>query len=755
MKAKISLITFLIVSASLSLIVSAALAEGIFSDWAYATNDGNVPVILHVKTGENKYTEIQLEPGKGIVLPAGSQEVTAFPLKGRLAEGEQMSVKTNLFSETFNRLPHTITEPGKSIKFPRPSIAVTPEIRKGMKDDVVFAPGALAPVEEVREETKEEIKEEAKKEAPIDDKEFLHEQNKMYMEKKQRLEEIDPDSAEAGVISGALKIWEKDIDRMTKEAEYKYGPDWREQYRDSNGKLPGGFIEDDKSKLIKLKERRKEQQGKVDGLKSEFEELKKRLQPVEPRWEDRLTKDQKKFREKFIEEHGPSDTWDEETRKKYSEGFNGLTKESRKQWEKDKAEQAEVNRAIGRKIKEIAQEQAELNLMDEAIELQDKKVAEKPYLTGARQESPQGTEPLLQAIDEIEQMIRFVEAEEKKHNETIKKGRFMKGYYTELAGIPESELGRSVYILTGEDAWPSDYPEWLAQTIPGDTISGEISPYWHIVPKLKASVGHIQGNSEYYRKNPPAQEMNYLRKGLYEWQKALAEYHNALDNYYEVLANFVKYTRYYDRVRRDKLEEIDRKYAGRDNDKFQMAKYDVEVKAVEDWWQKLKPEEELYYNKLHSGEEAYNRVAKAAEAKMFNSLRDEFENSINITQKNKEYMGCEERLNDKKLEKSKRKNLEQQRDSLKKQIGDMIKNEQKARGENWRDRLRDPVTGELPGGLITDKGLDKLKTMYNKRKGRMAYQVGALGIEEDWANKPLPEDKLYNFLGVPVGKLRT
>jgi len=365
MKAKITLPIFLIVLASLFFVISISSAEGIYSDWAYAGNDGNIAVILHVKTGEDKYTEILLEPGNAIVLPAGSQKVTAFPAKGWLEEGDRMRVETNLFTEGFNRPGQVITEPGKSVKFPRPSVAVTPEMRKDMKDDVVFAPGALAPAEE------------AKEKAPIDDKEFLREQNRMYMEKKKRLEEIDPNSAEAGVIRGALKIWEKDIDRMTKEAEAKYGSDWREQYRDPNGKLPGGLIEDDKSKLIKLQERRKEQQGKVDGLKSEFEELKKQLKPVESRWEDRLTKDQREFREKFVEEHGPSDTWDEETRKKYSEGFNSLTGQSKKQWEEDKAEQVEVNRAIGKKIKAIAQEQAELNQMDEVIELQNKRVAEK------------------------------------------------------------------------------------------------------------------------------------------------------------------------------------------------------------------------------------------------------------------------------------------------------------------------------------------------------------------------------------------
>ena len=223
MKAKITLPVFLIVSATLSFIVSIALAEDvdIYSDWGFAINDGNVPVILHVKTGENKYTEIQLEPNKGIVLPAGSQKVTAFPVKGRLEKGERMRVETNLFIEGFNCPENIITEPGKSVKFPRPSIAVTPQMHKYMKEHgVVFAPGAIAPAEEAKEKT------------PIDDKEFLREQNKVYMERKKRLEEIDPNSAEAGVIGGALKIWEKDIDRMTKQAETKYGPDWREQYRD-------------------------------------------------------------------------------------------------------------------------------------------------------------------------------------------------------------------------------------------------------------------------------------------------------------------------------------------------------------------------------------------------------------------------------------------------------------------------------------------------------------------------------------------
>jgi hypothetical protein len=440
MKAKITPTILLIVLVGLSFIVSAASAKGIFVNWAFAVNKGNVPVILHVKTGENKYSEILLEPGQKMVLPAGSQKVTAFPAKGWLDEGDQMKVVTNLFSEDFWRPSKSITEPGKSVKFARPSVAVTPEMRKDMKDDVVFAPGALAEVEE-------------KEEAPIDDRERLLEQNEMYMEKQKRLEEIDPNGAEAEAIKDALKNWKEDLERMTKQAEAKYGTDWREHYRDSNGKLPGGFIEDDKSRLAKIQEKRKEQQNKVDGLRSEFEELKKQLKPVEPRWEDRLIKDQREFREKFIEEHGPPSTWDEETRKKYEEGFNELTKKSKEQWEKDKAEQSEINRAIGRKIKEIAQEQVELNSLDkEAKQLEARQKAKDEKLLKEAE-----TEPL-----EKEDEVATLAPEERKGMEGKPEEETRVGTECNYVNDFEGEVGPE-WSKTSTDKTPRGNRRFLGQ----------------------------------------------------------------------------------------------------------------------------------------------------------------------------------------------------------------------------------------------------------------------------------------------------
>jgi hypothetical protein len=742
MKAKITLLVFLIVSADLSFVTSISLAGGIFSDWAYAVNNGNVPVILHIKTGEDKYSEIQLEPGKSIVLPAGSIKVTAFPAKGYLEKTDRMEVVANLITEGYGDI---ITEPGKSVKFPRPSIAVTPEMRKQMRDDVTFAPGALAPAEEVKEAAKEE--------APIDDKEFLRKQNDMYIEEKNRLNEIEPDSAEAGVIGSALKNWGENIDRMTKEAEAKYGPDWREQYRDSNGKLPGGFIEDDKSRLIKLQEKRKEQQDKVDGLKSELEELTKQVKPVESRWEDRLAKDQQEFREKFIKEHGSPDTWNEETRKQYKEGFDDSSDKSKEQWEKDKAEQSDINKAIGKKIKEIADEQAELNQMNKVIEQQDKRLNEKPSAGPAIPAEPNETVSyLLSAFDEIDSMIREVEQARVKHYATLEGGRFMKCYYTKRTDIPESELGKSVYIITGE-GWPADYPQWLwipglSIIMTGETIAGTLRPYT-ITCKLENSFRFLRDNADYYRKHPPIREMNYLRDGMDKWRRAFIEYHNAMDIYYEKLAEYTKYNRYFRSIYESKIKELDMKYAGRENNGVLWAKYDVERKELEDWWKEIERIKDAVGEEIYSGAVA-QRVDKAQKVELFNGLDEEFSGAIKICKKNEEYIQLQERLQDKKLDKETRKQLKDESLRLEEEISKFIKDEEKSHGKNWMDRCRDPITGALPGGLVCDHGLTALKTMYNTRKGKMVFAVGEA---QPTASKKeaLPQDNLYTFLASCMG----
>ena len=112
-------------------------------------------IIDKIFNSQDKYSEIWLDPGKFVVLPAGSRKVTAFSVKAKLNEGDQMEVVTNLFEEDLKENRKSITESGKSVEFPRPSVAVTPERLKFLRDDAILAPGALAPVEDKKKDKKE------------------------------------------------------------------------------------------------------------------------------------------------------------------------------------------------------------------------------------------------------------------------------------------------------------------------------------------------------------------------------------------------------------------------------------------------------------------------------------------------------------------------------------------------------------------------------------------------------------------------
>ena len=180
----------------------------------------------------------------------------------------------------------------------------------------------------------------------------------------------------------------------------------------------------------------------------------------------------------------------------------------------------------------------------------------------------------------------------------------------------------------------------------------------------------------------------------------VAEYHNALDNYYETVAEYTKYVRYYGKLYYDGIEQLEAKYAGRDKDEILQAKYEVEKKTLEKQWEQAQEKMEVPYNKLHGDQEAYEKVNKASGVELFNDLWAEYGSIIDICIKNDSYMAQQEKLKDKRLDKKVRADLKKENAQLEKQILELIEKEQKQRGENWKDKCRNPVTGELPGGLL-------------------------------------------------------
>jgi PLAT/LH2 domain len=201
--------------------------------------------------------------------------------------------------------------------------------------------------------------------------------NETYMEDRARLEEIDPKGEEGELRKKRMVETEKAIaERIIKEVE-KYGTSWVDKYRDDKGVLPGGKLEDNKSRLIKLKDKQTTQQEKVTTLEENFERLKKETGGPGETAEQRLLMDQRKYREKFIDKHGSPFEWDEETRQKYSDDINDLTETSGTRWERDKEARSEKLRELGRTIKELAKEKAELNFLEKAVNKTKKRVEQK------------------------------------------------------------------------------------------------------------------------------------------------------------------------------------------------------------------------------------------------------------------------------------------------------------------------------------------------------------------------------------------
>ena len=73
--------------------------------------------------------------------------------------------------------------------------------------------------------------------------------NKTYMEDKARLEVIGPKGKEAKFRRDRILETEGEIEELIKREKEKYGLNWMDKYRDKEGKLPGGKLEDDKSRL--------------------------------------------------------------------------------------------------------------------------------------------------------------------------------------------------------------------------------------------------------------------------------------------------------------------------------------------------------------------------------------------------------------------------------------------------------------------------------------------------------------------------
>jgi hypothetical protein len=239
--------------------------------WGWAQNDGNTDVILHVKMKGDRYTDLILPVDGRMILPKGTIKVKVLPL-GTLRGTSRINVDIRPSHYPPNVGWPRIKEAGKSRTFPEPTDAIPVRERSYLDADVIVPPGAAEPTPERALPSDWESPDEPEKQPPqedkIDRKSRLLELNELYMKYSRRLAEIEPDSEEAKQIREALKKYSRDIDRYIAEEEAEHGPDWIENYRDKRtGKLPGGLIEDAKSKLVKLREgmeKQKEKNAELD-----------------------------------------------------------------------------------------------------------------------------------------------------------------------------------------------------------------------------------------------------------------------------------------------------------------------------------------------------------------------------------------------------------------------------------------------------------------------------------------------------------
>jgi hypothetical protein len=236
------------------------------ANWGWAYNKGNVYVILHVEMKGERYTDLILPPSGKMILPKGTVKVKVVSTKPKLEKTDNLEVdiRPAYYGPQVGWLP--ITESGKSRTFTEPTDAIPFKERGYLDPNVIVPPGAAEPTpegalpsdwespDEPEKEPSREDKKEPEKASKVDRKSRLLELNELYMKYSRRLAEIEPDSEEAKQIREALKKYRRDIDRYIAEEAAEHGPDWIETYRDENGKLPGGLIEDARSRLVKLRE---------------------------------------------------------------------------------------------------------------------------------------------------------------------------------------------------------------------------------------------------------------------------------------------------------------------------------------------------------------------------------------------------------------------------------------------------------------------------------------------------------------------
>lgn len=361
-----------------------------------------------------------------------------------------------------------------------------------------------------------------------------------------------------------------------------------------------------------------------------------------------------------------------------------------------------------------------------------------------------GTYTLLKALDEIRIMLEEVEAQIAKHTRIYAKPTFLACYYVKKAQLPESELGLSV-LQINEKGHITDFPSWLNHEmanisdipfggpyIPGlSTNKYSCMRYKEIRGKLKDALKYFKQYSQYYMENPPVEEMQHLRNMMAQWRSVVVAYHTALDAYLDNLAQWMVIKKYYGTTVYDqKKEAVEQKYPLRHEDDVQAAKYDIEIKAFEQWWEGLKQKMQMHYSRFDKKEADIWATKKI---QLPQGLEEVFGPYVHLVLLNREYIEKSARL--KKADKNSKeaKTISEALKELEKEISQAISQQQEKYGDTWKDRFRDK-RGKLPGGMIKDGWLDRVKQMAGKEKPKKNSRSAAKTIADPG------KDPFYEFL---------
>ncbi len=622
--------------------------------WGYADNLGEGNVILHIKMTGDKYTDVILPGHKVAILPKGTEQVKVVPITAEDEKNTDVIIAPSDCDPAADEaLPRGLRrssrfyQSGGTHRFGKPIEAATrKELINNLKPaykDLIIPPGALTEADADAEvmiqpgnwkinepntpektSPQPEPKQTEDKPAAEDSTAELRKWNEQYIKQKAELEKATPGGALEERLKDSLEQTKEAIDSCIAKEEEQYGPNWRERYRDQSGKLPGGFIEDDKSRLIKLKELRDEQQEKVSKLNHEFEDLKKKTRPIAAP-EEYIKEAQDKFREDFIKENGTPDNWTEQQRKEYMEGMSNAADKGSEQWKEDNDRLSKDNKKLGRTMKALAEAKADLKRTDNAIEkIEERSSADKE--SPPSEESPQNASTpktelshytIPQAIEAVETMISDVNKAAAKHANIFNTPDFMRCYYIK-AGIPSSvmDAGKMLMDYHSETLYSNfeSYGqgklwEFVILNEKGKQLAAELASlldvydghtvipvseslyrdpkdwtgYMHTDQALRILNGILDSLKAQNEKGSDVVVQNLViraKKLMGNWRRNIIQYHNALDIYLENAAQYMKIIKYENGKLNEPLSQLDEKYKNRTPYNKEMKQYSKELERV-------------------------------------------------------------------------------------------------------------------------------------------------------------------------------